>query len=223
MKSTRSPAPKKARILVVDDHPLFREGVIQLVSRQRDLICCGEADNGADASRAIARFKPDLVVLDLRLGREDGLELIKALIAQFPALQILVLSNCEEGTYAERALRAGARGYLTKEEATEEVLNAIRAILKGEMYVGRKLSILLLGRLLKGPRQGPGAGVESLTDRELQVFQLLGAGLSTGQIAERLVLSVKTIETHRENIKHRLGLTSADQLVRAASAWVEKR
>jgi DNA-binding NarL/FixJ family response regulator len=214
-------APRKARVLVVDDHPLYRQGVIQLINRQRDVACCGEAATAADTCRAVASSKPDLAILDVRLGQEDGLELIKVLRAQFPAVRILVLSSYEEEIYAERALRAGAKGYLMKEEATEQVLVAVRAILNGELYVSRKLNVLFLDKLLKAPARTGGQPIDSLTDRELQVFQLLGAGLSTRQIAAKLNLSFKTIETHRENIKHRLGLTNAEELVRAATAWVQ--
>ncbi|MBI4660410.1 MAG: response regulator transcription factor [Verrucomicrobia bacterium] len=212
---------QKQRILIVDDHPLLRAGLIQFIDRQKDMICCGEADGAASTQNAVLAYKPDLVLLDLRLRGEDGLELIKSLKSQHPKLLILVISQCDEMLYAERALRAGARGYIMKEEATEEVLFAIRAVLGGELYLSRKLAIRLVRKTIESRPLMPGPGVESLTDRELQVFQLLGSGLSTRQIAERLNLSFKTIETYRENIKHKLGLGGAADLVRYATRWVE--
>jgi DNA-binding NarL/FixJ family response regulator len=214
---------QKKRILVVDDHPLLRAGLIQFIDRQKDMACCGEADSAASTQSAILCERPDLVLLDLRLRGEDGLEFIKSLKAQFPKLLILVISQCDEMLYTERALRAGARGYIMKEEATEEVLFAIRAVLSGELYLSRKLAIRLVQKTIEGRPAMAGPGVESFTDRELQVFQLLGAGLSTRQIAERLNLSFKTIETYRENIKHKLGLAGAADLVRYATNWVEGR
>jgi len=214
---------QKRRILVVDDHPLLRAGLIQFIDRQRDMTCCGEADSGATTQDAVVRQKPDLLLLDLRLRSEDGLELIKSLKARFPKLLILVISQCDEMLYAERVLRAGARGYIMKEEATEEVLFAIRAVLEGELYLSRKLAIRLVQKTIESRPATAGPGLESLTDRELQVFQLLGAGLNTRHIAERLNLSFKTIETYRENIKHKLGLAGAADLVRYATNWVEGR
>jgi DNA-binding NarL/FixJ family response regulator len=211
------------RILVVDDHPLLRAGLIQFISRHQDLVCCGEADSAATTHIAIADRKPDLLLLDLRLRDEDGLELLKSLKARFPDLRILVISQCDEALYAERVLRAGARGYIMKEEATEEVLFAIRSVLEGELYLSRKLAIRLVRKTIESRPALAGPGLESLTDRELQVFQLLGAGLNTRHVAERLNLSSKTIETYRENIKHKLGLAGAADLVRYATNWVEGR
>jgi DNA-binding NarL/FixJ family response regulator len=210
----------KASVLVVDDHPLFRHGVVLLIDRQNDLYCCGEADSVATAQAAVAAKKPRVVLLDLRLGNEDGVELIKALKARFAALHILVLSQYDEALYAERALRAGANGYVMKEEATEEVLVALRTVLAGQPYVSRKMAALVLHKMLETKPNQQGDGVANLTDRELQVFQLVGAGLSARQIAVDLHVSFKTIQTHRENIKHKLGLRTAAELVCHASAWI---
>lgn len=210
----------KKRILVVDDHPLFRSGLVQLINRQDDLVCHGEADNIAAAKELIAKLKPDLLVLDLRLGHTDSLELIRFLKSEKPNLRILVLSQHDEVLYAERVLRAGAHGYLMKEEATEEVLAAIRTVLNGELYVSRKISVLVLRKSLQGGSSAANSGVESLSDRELQVFQMLGAGLGTKHIAEQLKLSSKTIETYREKIKQKLNLSDATQLISYATAWV---
>lgn len=214
---------QRKRLLIVDDHPLLRAGLTQYVNRQPDMVCCAEADSGATTDSAIRRHKPDLVLLDLRLKSEDGLELIKSLKAQFHELPILVVSQCDEMVYAERALRAGALGYIMKEEATEEVLCAIRAVLSGELYLSRKMAIRLVQKSIETRPVAAGPGIESLTDRELQVFQLLGSGLTTRQIAMKLNLSFKTIETYRENLKHKLGLSGAQELVRRATDWVEGR
>ncbi|HYT60844.1 MAG TPA: response regulator transcription factor [Haliangiales bacterium] len=218
--SAAKPPTKKTRVLVADDHPLFREGLVQLINHERDLSCCGEADTVASTETAVTALKPDLLVLDLRLKDGDGLQLIKTLRARFPKLLILVVSQHAETLYAERALRAGARGYVMKEEATEEVRIAIRTILKGELFVSRKMSVLALHKLLAAPGRTHTQCVERLTDRELQVFQMLGAGMGTTDIAAELHLSTKTVETHRENLKHKLGLRNAVDLLCHAVHWV---
>jgi DNA-binding NarL/FixJ family response regulator len=212
--------PVKSRILIADDHPLFREGIVQLIERERDLCCCGETDGVAATEAAVARLKPHLLVLDLRLKDGDGLALIKSLKSRFPALPVLVLSEHDETLYAERALRAGAKGYLMKAEAAHEVLNAIRTVLQGDFCVSRKMAVLVLRKLLDGSSEAGGNYVERLTDRELQVFQMVGAGRGTADIAAQLHVSPKTIETHRENIKHKLGLRNAVDLLCHAVHWV---
>jgi len=212
----------KASVLVVDDHPLFRHGVTLLIDRQSDLYCCGEADSVASAQAAVATKKPRVVLLDLRLGNEDGVELIKALKARFASLHILVLSQHDEALYAERALRAGANGYIMKEEATDEVLIALRTVLAGQPYVSRKMAALVLHKMLENKPNQRGDGIVNLSDRELQVFQLIGTGLSARQIATDLHLSSKTIHTHRENIKNKLGLHTAAELVCHASDWIRR-
>jgi len=211
----------RKRILIADDHPLLREGLMQFINRQENLICCAESDSAASTFTAVQQHKPDLLLLDLRLRNEDGLELIKFLKGQYPELLILVISQCDETIYAERALRAGARGYIMKEEASDKVLAAISAVLSGEIYLSRKMALRLAERSIECRATGAGPGVESLTDRELQVFQLLGSGLTTRQIAAKMNLSFKTIETYRENIKHKLGLAGAAELVRCATSWIE--
>jgi len=210
----------KARILVVDDHPLVRDGLVRLISRQGDLKVCGEASTVAETQTAVARHKPDLIILDLRLkGGGDGLELIKSLKSQFPRVRILILTQYESLHYGERALRAGALGYLIKEQAAGEVLAAIRAVLDGNVYVTRGMAGLLLHKLVGGTPQAPSDRVAGLTDRELHVLHLLGMGKSTRDIAAGLNLSIKTIESHRENIKQKLGLRGAPELVRYAHEW----
>ena len=207
------------RILVVDDHPMVRDGLIQLISQQRDLVCCGQADSAASAQTSVQKHLPDLVILDLRLKDGDGLDLIKTLKSQYPRLKILILSQYEAPMYAERALRAGAMGYLIKEQAADEVLEAIRTVLAGEVYLTRSMAAVLLQKMVGLRTDTSRTGVENLTDRELHVLNLLGAGLSTRQIATELGLSFKTVETHRENMKRKLGLRTAAALVHYASQW----
>jgi DNA-binding NarL/FixJ family response regulator len=209
-----------ARILVVDDHPLVREGLVQIIKRQSDLVCCGEADTAAAAQTAVATHKPDLVTIDIRLQNGDGLEMIRDLTLLQPSLLTLVISQCDETLYAERALKAGARGYVMKERATDEVLTAIRTILAGELYVSPKIAALALHKMIGVKSSNHDGDISNLSNRELQVLQLLGAGLGTKKVAIKLGLSIKTVETHRENIKHKLRLSNAAELVRYAMDWV---
>jgi DNA-binding NarL/FixJ family response regulator len=214
---------QKARILVVDDHPMIREGVARLLSQQEDLVCCGEAATAAQTMALVQSGKPDLVILDLRLKGGDGLELIKSLKALYPDLRILILSQYEAPLYAERALRAGALGYLIKEQGAEEVLSAIRTVLSGQVYLTRGTAALLLHKYVGTPNRSSPEGVQQLTDRELHVLGLLGAGLSTREIAAELKLSFKTVETHRENIKRKLGLQGAAALIHYATNWAAQQ
>jgi len=208
----------KKRIFIVDDHPLYREGLRRFIDSQPNLTCCFEADSYKAAFDNVRQSAPDLVILDLRLQRSDGMELMKNLLTEMPQLRILVLSQGDETVHAELALRAGALGYIMKEEATDELLQAITTVLRGELYVSKRLSALVLKRFFRGDTSSTLA--EKLSDRELQVFQFLGSGLSTQEIAQQLHLSVKTVETHRENIKHKLELRDAAGVVQAAREWV---
>jgi DNA-binding NarL/FixJ family response regulator len=208
----------KTSILIADDHPLYREGLRRFIESQPNLTCCYEADSYLSTLENVRRCRPDLVILDLRLHRADGIELIKIFRSEQPQLRILVLSQGDETVHAELALRAGAQGYIMKEEATEELLNAIACVLRGELYVSRRLSALVLKRFFRGETDGSLA--EKLTDREVQVFQFLGSGLTTQEIAQQLHLSVKTVESHRENVKRKLELRDAASLVQAAREWV---
>jgi DNA-binding NarL/FixJ family response regulator len=210
----------KTRILVVDDHPLLREALASVINRQKDFVCCGVAGSALEAQKAVSILQPDLVLLDLWLNGGDGLELIKSFKSQFPSLQILVLSQFDEALYAERSLRAGALGYVMKEQPSKEVLAAIRTVLGGEIYVSPRVAARVLHKACEMKRENRNGRVENLTDRELQVLQLLGAGMSTRKIADELTLSFKTVETHRENIKRKLGLGDAVELIRYAADWV---
>ena len=216
----------KIRILVVDEHPLLREGATNFINRQVDMVVCGNADSILSVQNALTGCRPDLILLGLRLGTGDTLEFIKALKAQYPQLLILVFSQFEETIFAERVLRSGASGYLMKHAPNEELLTAIREIVRGEIYVSRKIAMLAFQKSLETPRQTGHqcqcnhASIQSLSDREIHVFQLLGSGLGTRKIAEALNLSAKTIESHRENIKRKLGLRSGVELTGLATGWV---
>lgn len=212
----------KTRILIVDDHPLLREGLRGVINRQSDMICCGEAASVSEAQTAVANHQPDLVILDLRLKGGDGLELTKSWKSQYPGLRVLVLSQYDSPLYVERALRAGALGYVVKDQASEELLGAIRSVLAGEVYLAQEMASRLLHRFVGGKPRAAVAGLEPLTDRELQVLQLLGSGRSTRETAAELKLSFKTVEAHRENIKRKLDLPGAAALIHYATQWVNE-
>ena len=206
----------KSRILIVDDHPLVCEGLADLLNRQHDVLCCGTATNVLEAQRAVAERKPDLVLLDLRLGNGDGLELIKILKARFAAVRILVLSQLDEKLYAKRVLRAGALGYVMKEQATEEVLRAIRTVVQGQVYVSQKVGLMAPIRMVEDKPQADAPDLGLLTERQRHVLNAIGVGKTTRQIAAEMNLSVKTIETHRGYLRYKLGFSSAAQLAEFA-------
>jgi len=216
----------RTRILILEEHPLLRHGLCDYLNAQPDMICCGESDSIRDARDKIAESKPQLLLTALRLGAGDSLEFVKALKAERPGLLILVYSAFEEAIFAERALRAGAAGYVMKSAPAEELLAAIREILKGEIYVSRDVAMRAFKKTLESrPDQSgvqSGVSIESLSDREMHVFHLLGSGLRNKQIAQSLNLSVKTVETHRENIKHKLRLACSRDLVERATKHVEE-
>ena len=213
----------KARILVLDDHPLLREGLALIINRESDLMSCVDGQSPRDLHLTVLNLKPDLVTLDLGFQNGEGLDVIKNLQLNYPQLPILVISQYDEMTYAERALKAGARGYVMTDQATDKVLAAIRAVLAGDLYFSPRIAALALHRFGQNrpdiSHNNGGIGV--LSNRELQVLELLGAGLSTRLVAQKLGLSVKTIEAHRENIKHKLGLSSAPQLMTYAANWLK--
>ena len=217
--SSKEESQKKSRTIVVEDHPVLSEGLRHLIDNQPDLACVGVADNTSDARRLVDQCKPDLMVLDLRLKGGDALDLIKSLRVEQPDLKVLVLSQHDELIFAERALRAGASGYIMKENATDEVMRAIRKVLAGELYFSERVAAAVVQRLLREKPSASGLGLERLSDRELQVFQLLGASYSVLQIAEQFHLSRKSIETHCEKIKHKLGLHNAAELKQFARKW----
>lgn len=210
----------KAKILIVDDHPLVREGLADLVNKEKDLVVCGQAEDAYQAMEAIRELKPDMAIVDVSLKETSGLELIKDIKIQHPSLPVLTLSMHEESVYAERALRAGAKGYIMKREATKKVVTAIRKVLRGQLYLSEKMTTRLVRKFVDGKPEAGTSPIDRLTDRELEVFSLLGRGNGTRQISEQLHLSVKTIETYRSRIKEKLNLTSASELLQHAFQWV---
>lgn len=210
------------RIVIVDDHPIVRQGLKKVIEKESDMLVCGEAGTANEAVSVIAREKPDIVVADISLdGEASGLDLVRAITERFPEVSSLVLSMHDESVYAERAIRAGARGYITKNDGPSNIVHALRSVLKGEIYLSGAMSARLISKLFHGNQsETPRSIVETLTDRELEVFQLIGNGFSTGEIARRLNLSPHTIETHRKNIKDKLGLSSGSELNKQAIQWV---
>jgi DNA-binding NarL/FixJ family response regulator len=208
------------RILIVDDHPIVRQGLTQLIAQASDLEVCGEASNAAAAVLAIDELDPDVAVVDLMLKESSGIELIKDIKSRRPDVRILVISMHDEAVYAERALRAGAHGYIMKEEATHKVLTALRRVLAGDVYVSTEMVARILRRMVGG---SPGDGIDRLSDRELEVFQWIGRGFTVGEIADKLKVSPKTIESYRTHIKEKLGLASANDVPRIAVSWLEQR
>ena len=207
---------QKKRVFLVDDHPLVREWLTNLINQQTDLSVCGESENAPQAFQAITLSKPDVAIVDIALKNSSGIDLIKNLQASCPAVAVLVLSMHEEAHYAERALRAGARGYVMKRETTKKVIDAIRRILEGKLYVSEKVAEIFTGRMVGARRPEGCSPVEELSDRELEVFELLGQGKGTRQIGESLGVSVKTVQAYCARIKEKMGLESATELLREA-------
>jgi DNA-binding NarL/FixJ family response regulator len=218
-RTTAKPGRSKHRVLVVDDHPIVRQGLALLIDQEPDLMVCGEAEEAESALAAIAASRPDVLLLDLSLPGPDGIDLLKAIRSTDPDLPVLVLSMHDESTYAERALRAGANGYIMKQEATENVLVALRRILRGEVYVSDRVATTMLRQIASGTGKPSQTPIARLSDRELEVFRLIGGGHGTRQIAEELRLSVKTVESYQAHIKEKLALQSSRDLVQRAIEW----
>ncbi len=212
----------RARIFIVDDHPIVRDGLARLIGKKAkgDLMICGETDNAVDAIKTVAKIHPDLVMVDISLRGCDGIELTKSLRSQHNKLPILVLSMHDELLYAERALHAGANGYVMKNESSENLLQAIRKALAGGVYVSESVSSEILRRIKREGRDGVSSPAASLSNRELEVFSLLGRARTTRQIADELYLSIKTIETHLSRIKVKLGVETYNELIVRAALWV---
>ena len=203
------------KILIVDDHPIMREGLAQLISHEKDLAICGQFEDADSAFAAISTLKPDIALVDISLKSSSGIELLKNVKTTHPQILVLVLSMHDEGLYAERVLRAGASGYIMKQEAPEIVLVAIRKVIAGEVFLSEKMSAKLMHQLIGG-KAASGSLIDRLSDRELEVFGLIGQGHGTRQIAEELHLSIKTVESHRAHIKEKLNLKNATELVHRA-------
>lgn len=219
---TKSETTKRCQVILVEDHPMFREHLSQLINRDLGMVVCGEADNNADALQLIQEKKPDIAIVDITLRGSSGLELIKDIKAQGLAVNVLVLSMHDEELYAERALRAGARGYITKNEASSEVVNAIRQVMAGDVYASKRMTSRLLARMGQRRSEPNVGGVATLADRELEVFQMLGRGRNTREIAHELNLGESTVETYRARIKEKLQLRSSAELYLRAGQWVRE-
>jgi DNA-binding NarL/FixJ family response regulator len=209
----------KKTVFLVDDHPIVRQGLTLLINQEADLTVCGEAQEMQAALKAIQAVKPDILIVDISLNGPDGLELLKNIRINSARLPVLILSMHDESIYAERALRAGANGYIMKQEATEKVLVALRRILSGEIYVSEKIANNMVRHYVRGANPAEHSAISELTDRELEVFRLIGDGLGTRQIAEVLHLSMKTVESYQAHIKEKLSLRSARELVQHAVQW----
>ncbi len=212
---------KRARVFIVDDHPIVRQGLAQMINQEPDLIVCGEAEEASEALTAVTTLRPDMLLVDLSLKGSSGLDLIKTMRVQQPTLPVLVVSMHEESLYVERVLRAGARGYIMKHEATDAMMHAIRRVLQGEIYVSDKMTTRLLGRFIMDAPNTSATPLERLSNRELEVLRLIGAGHGTRHIAAVLHVSIKTVESHRTHIKEKLQFQDTGALLRYAMQWVE--
>jgi DNA-binding NarL/FixJ family response regulator len=223
MSETRSTGDsgETIRVLLVDDHPIVRQGVKMMITQEPDMVVCGEAESADEALAAMLQSTPEVAVVDLALKESSGLELIKDAKARYPKMAMLVLSMRDEAFYAHRALRAGARGYITKEEGPGRIIEGIRTVVAGRVYLSENLASKMIGAYIVGMPEAGATLEHTLSDRELEVFELIGSGLTTRDIASKLHRSVKTIESHREHIKGKLGLQNANELLTRAVQWVE--
>jgi DNA-binding NarL/FixJ family response regulator len=212
----------RKRVLLVDDHAVVRFGIAQLINAQPDIVVCGEEEDAGKALSAIERLKPDLVIADISLKESSGLELMRNIKAQYKSLPVLVVSGHDESIYAEIAFRAGALGYLMKQEVLDKIPTAIRRVLSGNIYVSDSLAAKMLQQQVRGQSNLSESPVKSLSDREMEVFQLIGQWKKTKEIADELHLSIKTIEYYREQIKRKLNLSSASELTHYATSWVQR-
>ena len=211
----------ESRILVVDDHPLVRQGIAQFINQEKDMKVCGEASDGHEALSVIEEMDPDLVIVDIEMKGLSGMELVRNMKVHYPKVPVLMLSMHDESLYAERALRAGARGYLMKEEDPEKVVQAIRIVLNGDVYVSEKATSKILKLLSDSKGHDHGSSVDRLSDRELEVFRMIGEGYRTRHIASKLILSAKTVESYKARLKQKLMLKDAAELARYAAEWVK--
>ncbi len=214
------PDENKKKILVVDDHPIVRQGLAQLISAEEDLELVGEASNTEDAMKAIAKLKPDLIIVDISLKGTSGLDLTKNVLLADPGMKILIVSSHEDSFYVDRALKSGAKGYLAKQEATDQIVTAIHKVLGGEIYVSEKMRDSIVSRFISGKGDEEKTSLYNLSDRELEVLRLIGQGLTTRQIAEKLFISAKTIDSHYANIKNKLNLSNSHELIQYSVKWV---
>jgi DNA-binding NarL/FixJ family response regulator len=222
-KSEPHTPPEKRRVLIIDDHPVFRHGITAMINAEADLMVCGEAGSAPTALETMRRLNPDIALVDISLPGTNGIELLKSMRAESPKLPMLVVSMHDESLYALRALRAGALGYVMKAEALDLILTAIRKVLQGEPFLSPKFSDRLVFKAIRSMDEGLGSPVDKLSDRELEVLNLMGRGFGAQDIANQLHLSVKTIETHRAHIKEKLGFHDSKEMVRFAIEWVAQQ
>lgn len=213
----------KTQVLIVDDHPVVRNGLTTIINHEPDMNVCGEAEDACQALKAAAELKPDVVVVDISLKNSDGIDLTKSITAVHPQLSIIVLSVHDESVYAERALLAGAQGYLMKDAVSENIIKAIRTVLSGDIYVSNAISKKFLHTIAHDKAGMAKTPIETLSDRELEIFNLIGKGYKVSQIAEKLHLSTKTIETYRSRLKEKLNLANAAELLRYAIKWAKSQ
>jgi DNA-binding NarL/FixJ family response regulator len=218
---TKSPAVEKRKVLIVEDHPVFGTMLVQLVEKELGMTVCGQADNIRKAMTLIEQTHPDVAIVDITLDGPSGLELIKDLKARGNPVRVLVLSMHEESLYAERVLRAGAKGYISKREPPAEVVAAVRQVMAGQIYVSQRVNWEILDRLGRADKAVRPSGVDLLSDREIEVFQLLGCGLNSRKISERLVLESTTVDSYRARIKEKLGIKNAAELYQRAAHWAQ--
>jgi DNA-binding NarL/FixJ family response regulator len=213
---------QKTRIFIVDDHPLLRRGLAELINREVDMTFCGEAEDSPSAMKAITQVKPDLVIVDISLKGYNGIELIKNIKAFDSKIQVLVLSMHDESVYAMRVLKAGAKAYVMKQEVVDKVMEAVRRIRAGKVFVSERVASRMLDQVVVGGDPAPDSPVDLLSDRELEIVNMIGSGLPTREIAAKLHISIKTVESHRARIKEKLNLQNAIQLVQFCVRWVEE-
>jgi DNA-binding NarL/FixJ family response regulator len=211
----------KVRVMLVDDHPVFRLGLRELINQEEDLAVCAEAEDVASAWREIQSLEPDMVIVDISLKGRDGICLVKEIAKYYRNMPVLVLSMHDESRFAERSLLAGAKGYIMKQETISSIIEAMRCVLEGKIYLSEKLKDVVLTQFASGVRTTEKSPVDNLSDRELEVYRMIGHGFGTNEIAQKLHLSVKTIGCYRERIKEKLGLKSGTELMRNAMRWVE--
>jgi len=216
----RTASDSKKKVFIVDDHPVVRDGLITLIEHEQDFKVCGDADDAAEALESISELKPDVVIVDIGLKSSDGIELTRNIKVRYPKISVVVLSIHDESVYAERALHAGASGYLMKEAASNDIIKAIRTVLSGEIYVSDQMAKKFLDNAFSRQSDIGANPVAKLSDREFEIFRLIGSGYKVSQIADRMHLSVKTIETYRARIKEKLSLSDASKLLRYAIKWV---
>lgn len=220
-KITNIQRQQKYKILIVDDHPIVRKGLTQLINQEEDLLVSGEAEDSHSALEILKKIKPDLAIIDISLKGIDGIELIKKIKERYQDIPMLVVSMHDESLFAERALRAGARGYIMKQEAIERMLEAIRKVIRGELYISEEVSANIVKKFIDSKHSEKNSPMEILSDRELEVFNLIGQGYRTRQIADTLRVSVKTVDSYRANIKEKLNLKNSTELLKHAIHWVD--